>query len=504
MRSRRSSRPGRSRSRAAASSRVALVALRGIHKRFGATAALRGADLELEAGSVHALLGENGAGKTTLVRTLFGSVRPDAGAIELDGRAVAIDGPRAALALGIGMVHQHFMLVPALSVAENLVLSEAGAAWLPREALHARAAEILARSGLALDPDARTDTLPVGALQRLEIARALARGARVLILDEPTAVLAPAEVDALLRLLGELRARGMSVVLISHELEEITTLSDRLTVLRGGVSVLTQSLAGLGAPELGRLMDGDALPPPGRPPETEPGPLALRLAGVRAAGLGLLDLELRAGEIVALAGIDGNGQGPLEELFAGVRPLEAGALEVARGPLALVSGDRQRTGLVLELSVAENLVLPEAATGGAPPVFGTGGVVRPAELERAADAAIARFAIRAQPPDPARVLSGGNQQKLCVARALRAAPGVLVAVNPTRGLDVAATAAVREELRAQARSGTAVLLVSTELDEVLELGQRIAVLFRGRLLDVPPGERSRAAIGRRMLGEANG
>jgi simple sugar transport system ATP-binding protein len=229
---------------------------------------------------------------------------------------------------------------------------------------------------------------------------------------------------------------------------------------------------------------------------------SLRLAGAAAEGLGPLDLELRAGELVALAGIDGGGQGPLEELFAGVRRLASFTRGGARPARAGV-GDRQRTGLVLELSVAENLVLPEAAAGGGPPVF-SAGFVRTAELERAADAAIARFAIRAGPFDPAAALSGGNQQKLCVARALRAGPGVLVAVNPTRGLDVAATAAVREELRAQARAGTAVLVISTELDEVLELGQRIAVLFRGRLLAVPPEERTRAAIGRRMLGEADG
>jgi len=264
--------------------------------------------------------------------------------------------------------------------------------------------------------------------------------------------------------------------------------------------VAAQPLAGLDAAQLGRLKVGDALPPPGRPPATEPGPVALRLAGVRAAGLASVDLELRAGELVALAGIDGNGQRPLEELFAGVLARESGAFEVLRPPLALLSADRQRTGLVLELSVAENLVLPEAARGGAPPVF-RAGIVNATELARAAADAIARFGIRAHAADPARTLSGGNQQKVCVARALRAAPGVLVAVNPTRGLDVAATAAVREELRAQARSGTAVLLVSTELDEVLELGQRILVLFRGALLEVPAGERSREAIGRRMLGE---
>ncbi|MFI5317435.1 MAG: ABC transporter ATP-binding protein [Myxococcota bacterium] len=481
---------------------MAVVALRDIRKRFGAVEALRGASLSLAESSIHALLGENGAGKTTLVRTLYGSVRPDAGEILVDGRPVAIEGPRHALALGIALVHQHSMLVPALSVAENLVLGEAGARWLPRARLHAHARELLERAGLSLDPGARSDSLAVGEMQRLEIARAIARGARVLVLDEPTAVLAPSEVGELLRHLVELRARGMSIVLISHKLEEITAVCDWVTVLRAGESVMSQPLAGLDAAELGRRMVGEALPPPGRPPATEPGPVALRLRGARAPGLTSLDLELRAGELVALAGIDGNGQRPLEEVLAGVRALEAGEVQVLRPPLAVLSGDRQRTGLVLELSVAENLVLPEAARGGAPPVF-RAGLVSSAELERAAAAAIERFAIRARAADPARALSGGNQQKLCVARALRAGPGVLVAVNPTRGLDVSATAAVREELRAQARAGTAVLLISTELDEVLELGQRIFVLFRGALLEVPAAERTRDAIGRRMLGESS-
>ncbi|HTO72143.1 MAG TPA: ATP-binding cassette domain-containing protein [Myxococcota bacterium] len=477
-----------------------LVALRDLYKRFGATRALRGASLELEPGSIHALLGENGAGKTTLVRALYGQVAPDSGEITVGGKPVALASPRDALELGIALVHQHSMLVPALTVAENLLLGERGAEWLPPARLREAAREILTRWGVSLDPDARAESLAVGEMQRLEIARALSRGARVLVLDEPTAVLAPPEVAELLRLLTALRDRGMSIVLISHKLEEITAVCDRVTVLRAGETVAAQPLAGLDAAQLGRLMVGDALPPPGRPPATEPGPVALRLAGVRAAGLASVDLELRAGELVALAGIDGNGQRPLEELFAGVLARESGAFEVLRPPLALLSADRQRTGLVLELSVAENLVLPEAARGGAPPVF-RAGIVNATELARAAADAIARFGIRAHAADPARTLSGGNQQKVCVARALRAAPGVLVAVNPTRGLDVAATAAVREELRAQARSGTAVLLVSTELDEVLELGQRILVLFRGALLEVPAGERSREAIGRRMLGE---
>jgi len=478
------------------------VALRDIRKRFGTTEALRGASLLLEPGSVHALLGENGAGKTTLVRTLYGSVRPDAGVIEVDGRAVEIANPRAALALGIGMVHQHFMLVPALSVAENLLLGEPGSVWLPRARRNAEARALLERFGLALDPDARTDTLAVAQMQRLEIARALARGANVLVLDEPTAVLAPSEVDELLALLARLRDEGKSIVLISHKLEEITAVCDRVTVLRAGETVASQPLAGLDASQLGRLMVGDALPPPGRPPSVEPGPLALVLVGVRAPGLHGIDLGIRAGELVAIAGIDGNGQGPLEELLADVRELDAGSVRVLRPPLALLSGDRHRTGLVLDLSVEENLVLPEAAHGGGPPVF-SAGIVRRSALHEAARAAIERFEIKAQPQDPARSLSGGNQQKLCVARALRARPGVLVAVNPTRGLDLAATAAVREELRREVRAGTAVLLISTELDEVLELGMRIAVLFRGQLLPVAPGAHTRAAIGQLMLGEAD-
>jgi simple sugar transport system ATP-binding protein len=221
---------------------------------------------------------------------------------------------------------------------------------------------------------------------------------------------------------------------------------------------------------------------------------------VRGGGLAGVDLTLHAGELVAIAGIDGNGQGPLEELLAGVGALEAVEVRVLRGPIAVIAGDRHRNGLVLDLSVEENLVLPEAARGGEPPVFGAG-IVRQDALHQAASQAIERFEIKASPRDPARALSGGNQQKVSVARALRARPGVLVAVNPTRGLDVAATAAVREELRREARAGTAVLLISTELDEVLELGQRIAVLFRGQLLPIAAADRTREAIGRAMLGE---
>ena len=472
------------------------VALHDVHKRFGSTLALSGAELELAAGEIHALLGENGAGKSTLVRVLYGLVRPDRGEILIDGEPISIPSPRHALAHGIGLVHQHFMLVPALTVAENLMLGDAGSARLRREDVGA----LLERYELDLDPELPAERLAVAQKQRLEIVRALARGVQLLVLDEPTAVLAPSEVELLLGWLARLREEGRSVVFISHKLEEISSLCDRVTVLRHGETVVTREVAGLAAEELGRFMVGEALPPPGQPPQVEPGETALRLAGLQTEGLRALELELRAGEVFALAGIDGNGQGPLEEVLAGVRPLDAGRVELLRPPLALLSGDRQHTGLVLDLPVEENLVLEEAAQGGREPVF-RHGVLRRNALRERARATIERFAIQATPQLPARVLSGGSQQKLCVARALAAAAGVLVAVNPTRGLDVAGTAAVREEIRRQAQAGVAVLLISTDLDEVLELGNRIAVLFRGELRPVAPERRGRQEIGRLMLGE---
>jgi simple sugar transport system ATP-binding protein len=389
-------------------------------------------------------------------------------------------------------VHLHFMGVPALSVAENLALGEPGSLAISRRELVARARELLARAELDVDPELPASELGVAQQQRLEIAKALARDARVLILDEPTAVLAPSEVRALLELLARLRAQGRTVVFISHKLEEISLLCDRVTVLRAGRTVATRAVAGLGAAELGRWMVGDALPVRGAPPGREPGPPALRLEGLRARGLDAIELEVRAGEIVALAGIDGNGQGALEEVLAGVRALASGRIEIARPPLGLVPGDRQRTGLVLDLSLGENLLLDDASR--------RGGLLPRAALDAAAADAIARFEIRGSPRTPARALSGGNQQKLCIARALRAAPGVLVSVNPTRGLDVLATAAVREELRRQARAGAAVLVISTDLDEVLELGDRIGVLFRGAVLWDGVARPSRERIGELMLG----
>jgi simple sugar transport system ATP-binding protein len=477
---------------------VPRVELVDVVKRFGTTLALDGARLDLEPGEVHALLGENGAGKTTLVRILYGLVRPDGGEIRIDGAPVDVPGPEQALARGIGLVHQHSVLVPALTVGENLFLGERSGAWVSRSSLARRARSVLQSHGLALDPLAHARDLSVAQQQRLEIVRALNRGVKVLVLDEPTAVLAPSEVEELLALMARLREAGHTIVFISHKLEEVTAVCDRVTVLRHGRTVATGPVPGLHAGDLARWMVGGDLPSPVRHETPEPGPPALRLSRLGAGMLRGIDLEVRAGEICAVAGIDGNGQTPLEEVLAGVRPLEEGSLEVLRPPLALIPGDRQRTGLVLGLALDENFALVEAARGGGH-LFRRGWLRRE-RLRAETEGAIEHFEIQGTPADPVATLSGGNQQKLLIARALRTPPGVLVAVNPTRGLDVSATAFIRREIVDVVRRGTAVLLVSTDLDEVLELADRIGVLFRGRLTPVEPGRETRARVGELMLG----
>lgn len=475
------------------------VELCSVRKKFGEIQALAGASLEIREGEIHALLGENGAGKTTLMRVLYGLVRPDSGELMVDGSALTLRGPRDALVRGIALVPQHFMGIPALSVAENLILGEESGVWLSSSKVVARAREILTRHRLDVDASRPAQGLGVSQQQRLEVIRALERGARLLILDEPTAVLAPSEVQELFKLLRELRAHGCGVVFISHKLEEITELCDRVTVLRAGATVGTRDVAGATADELASWMLGDdaSVEAPSEGPASA-GELALSLERVHAAGLSDVSLELRGGEILGVAGIDGNGQSELEEVLAGTRALESGELCVLRQPLAVLSGNRHHTGLVLDFSVEENLLLADAVDGGSPPVF-RAGWISAAERRRNAERAIARFAIRAAPDSAARALSGGNQQKLSIARALAMDPGVLAAFNPCRGLDQGAIAFVRGELLRTARSGGAVLLVSTDLDEILQLSDRILVLFRGRLVALPAAAGS-SEIGAAMLG----
>ncbi len=506
--------------------------------------ALDRVSLEIRRGEVHALLGENGAGKTTLVNVLVGLVRPDAGALELEGRAVDLDAydPAEAARRGVGMVHQHSALVPAMSVAENLAFGDPRAPRLYRPRRAARAVRRVAEDfGLAVSPERRVEDLAPGERQRAEILRALSRGARLLILDEPTAVLTPGETRSLFGSLRRLREAGRTVIFISHKLAEVEAIADRITILRRGRVAATLAAGAASAGELGRLMLGEDLPPLGalrRLARHEPAAgerrhparpqAAQRAAGERrpqamleirdlhapglspASALRGIELRVGAGELVGVAGIDGNGQRELEEVLAGVRAPTRGEIRLGgravpaqpralrRAGLAHLSGDRESAGLVPGFTVAENLVLKDSYDDRR--YFPCGRFDLAAARRAALDVA-ARYAIR--PPDPdldVAALSGGNAQKLAVARELEAGPSVLVAVNPTRGLDVGSARFVHEQLLARAAAGAAVLLVSTELEEVLALADRLLALVRGRLRAIPAGA-GVEEIGAVLLGE---
>ncbi len=512
-------------------------------------------------GEVHALLGENGAGKTTLMNVLVGLVRPDAGRLELGGHAVDLAryGPAAALRAGVRMVHQRSVLVPAMTVAENLAFGDdrGGALFRPRRA-RAAAAALARRFDLEVPEDRPAGELSPGQRQRAEILRALDRGASVVILDEPTAVLTPSEAERLFASLRRLRDTGRSVIFISHKLAEVEAIADRVSVLRRGRVVASLPARGVGAAELGRLMLGDELAPleaiagarrqasaeqgraaaaqrgeaerrqeQGREATAQRGEAARRQASAEvplleirglsapgpdeASGLHEIDLVVRAGEILGVIGIDGNGQRELEEVLAGVRRPSAGEIRirgrrVAADPRALrragaahLSGDRESAGLVPGMSLAENFAL--AGSYDDRRFFRRGRFDRRA-ARRALSEAARRFAIVPAEPDlDCAALSGGNAQKLAVARVLDGAPAVLVAANPTRGLDVGSARFVQAQLAQRAAAGAAVLLVSSDLDEASALADRLVALVRGRVAPVPPGS-DRAAIGAILLGGA--
>jgi simple sugar transport system ATP-binding protein len=466
--------------------------------------ALRGADFTLAAGEVHALLGENGAGKSTLMHIASGSFRPDAGTIAVRGHQVRLRSPHDSRRLGVGLVHQHFTAIPALSVAENIALAADWSIARP-ERLHARARELAGRTGLALDPQARTADLSVGARQRLEIVKALARDATILLLDEPTAVLAPSEAEDLLRRLRRFAGEGGSAVLITHKLDEALAVADRITVLRDGCTVLTGPAGGETAESLAAAMLGEAKPVAAWPAAARGGVLVsareLVLPREDRRGIALRGeaLEILEGEVVGFAAVDGSGQRELLRAIAGLLRPSAGSLKVTE-PVAFVPEDRTTEGLIPELSVAHNVALGF----GPPGSWARGGRMDWEMIRQRAAVLATRFDIRgAHPRAPAGSLSGGNQQKLVMARALANDPRVIVAENPTRGLDVRAAGDVWGALHQAAAERAAVLVWSSDLDEIMAHSTRLLVVARGELYDVP-AETDRASIGSMMLGGAAG
>ncbi len=495
------------------------VRMRGIVKRFLDVVANDRVDLDLGPGEVCALLGENGAGKTTLMNVLFGLVPPDAGTIEIWGQPAALRSPRDAIARGIGMVHQHFTLVPAHTVLENVIVGTATSRGPLLDAAPARARlrELTGAHGLEVDPDARVWQLAVGEQQRVEIVKALYRGARILILDEPTAVLTPLEIRGLFRALRSLTRAGHAVVFISHKLREVMEVSDRVVVLRDGRVVATRQTAATEPRELAGLMVGREVPDAVRRPRPAAGSPVLAIETLTVVddrgrtAVDRLSLTIHGGEILGLAGVSGNGQGELAEALFGLRQVRSGRIRVAgrdvtgASPAAIngrgvgrVPEDRIGLGLLMELSVAENLILESYRA----PRFRRGPFFHPAAVAAFADELIAAYRVRAAHRSvPAKTLSGGNLQKLLLARALAPDPALLVVHQPTRGLDVAATGEVHARLLALRDRGGAVLLLSEDLDEVLALSDHIAVLYEGRLMGIVPADRVRVEeLGLMMAG----
>jgi general nucleoside transport system ATP-binding protein len=495
-----------------------LLELRGITKRFPGVVANDHVDFDLAPGEVHALLGENGAGKSTLMNILYGLYHPDEGEVRLRGERVRIDSPRAAIDAGIGMVHQHFMLIPVMTVAENIVLGVEphSGPFLDLDAADDEVREISARFGLAVRPEARIESISVGMQQRVEILKALFRGAEILILDEPTAVLTPQEAEELFEIIRSLQSEGKSIIFISHKLGEVLAIADRITVLRRGKAIETVPHEGATEESLARLMVGREVLLRVEKKPADPGRPLLRVENLRVLedrGLECIrgiSFEVRAGEIVGIAGVDGNGQTELVEALTGLRKPESGRIvaggedvtdETARqcfdAGLGHIPEDRQRRGLVLDFSLAENIALhdfrkePDSKWGW----------LFPKRLVAKAKELLREFDVRGGGPQtPAAALSGGNQQKLVIAREVSRDPSVLVAAQPTRGLDVGVIEVVHRRLVAEQDEGRGVLLVSFELDEILSLSDRILVLYEGRIVAEYGRDVSEEELGIAMTG----
>jgi len=494
--------------------------LKGITKRFGSLTANDAIDLVVEPGEIHALLGENGAGKSTLMNVLYGLYEPDEGEILLDGVAVKFAGPGDAMAAGIGMVHQHFMLIPVFSVAENIELGHEQtrgglAGWLDRRRARRDVAAVAARYGLDVPVDALVQDLPVGVQQRVEILKALVHDARVLILDEPTAVLTPQETDDLMEIMRGLREAGTAIVFITHKLREVREVADKITVIRRG-RVVGTATPDTPAAELAALMVGRPVQLNVDKAPARPGEPTLQVEGVRAVdrtGQVTVDdvsFTVRAGEIYALAGVQGNGQTELTEAIVGLQPTESGSIrldgreivgasidDILGMGVGYVPEDRLHDGLVGSFTVAENLVLDLYDQ---PPYAGRLNLDL-GRIRENAEARVAEFDVRTPSTEhTASTLSGGNQQKVVLARELSRPLRLFVVAQPTRGLDVGSMEFVHQRIVQERDNGAAVVLISSELDEVLGLADRIGVMYRGRIIGEVPGGTPAEEIGMLMAG----
>ena len=506
------------------------VELRGITKRFPGVVANRDIELTVRRGEVHAIVGENGAGKSTLMKTLYGEHRPDEGTILIDGREMTFRSPSDAIGAGIGMVHQHFMLADNFTVLENIILGSepTRGGRLDRAEARRRITEISDRYSLGLEPDVLVEDLGVGARQRVEIAKVLYRDARILILDEPTAVLVPHEVDELFGNLAELTSEGLTVIFISHKLDEVRRVADSITVIRRGTTVGTADPKTTTVKQLAEMMVGAELPSPETRTSTvrdQPVLVVEHLSVVTPAGRPLIDdvgLTVRAGEVVGIAGVEGNGQAELVDAIMGLRPLAAGTVHfdgAGRGDgggagltdisdwttrarreagLGFIPEDRHRQGILLEAPLWENRILghqtlPPAAKG----VFIDRKAAR-ADTERI----MQQYDVRAPGPDTLAVaLSGGNQQKLIVGREMSSNPRLLIAAHPTRGVDVGAQAAIWELLKDARAEGMGILLISADLDELIGLSDTLQVMLRGRLVaTLDPARVTPEELGGHMTG----
>ena len=484
--------------------RIETLEMKGITKRFPGVLANDRVDFDLHAGEVHALLGENGAGKSTLMKVLYGMYHPDEGKILLNGKPVSIASPTDSIDLGIGMIHQHFMLVPTLTVAENVALGVPSKRGPLTDLVEVskRIVELAGVYGLKIDPDAYIWQLSVGQQQRVEIIKALYRGAALLILDEPTAVLTPQEVDELFAIMRQMVKDGHALIFISHKLHEVVEISDRVTVLRDGRKIGTRPTSETTKRDLANWMVGREIifSPEHKTVETGAVRMELKEASCGSdrgtPGLRQVSLQVHAGEILGIAGVSGNGQRELAEVLTGLRETTQGQIrlegqdvtglpadELTERMLSYIPEERMRDGMIKEFTVSENMILREHHK----PPFSRYGFLNLRQISQHADRLIRQFQVKTPSREtPAKSLSGGNIQKMVLARELARQPRAIVAAQPTRGLDIGATEYVRGLLLEQRAAGAAILLISEDLDEILALSDRIAVLYEGNIMDILP------------------